>query len=241
MNDINVTAISQIPGSMSLMSLIASADTVSKIVMLLLFASSIWSWTIICNKYLRYRYVTKKMAVFENTFWSGQLLENLYEHVRRSVNDPLSAIFVAAMNELKRQDNKKIDISDSVLKIGLKDRIAQSMHLIRNREIETLEKSLGVLATIGSTAPFIGLFGMVWGVMHSFQSIAASKNVSLAVVAPGIAESLLVTAIGLFAAIPAVIFYNLLTVKVENVISQMEDFIIELHSVLARGIDEEKI
>jgi biopolymer transport protein TolQ len=127
------------------------------------------------------------------------------------------------------------------LKVGQKERVLQSMYLVRDRELEKLETGLVFLATVGSSATFIGLFGTVWGIMHSFQSIAASKNTTLAVVAPGIAEALLATAIGLLAAIPAVIFHSYLTSKVISINNKIDDFVGELHTLLSRAIDEEKI
>jgi biopolymer transport protein TolQ len=181
------------------------------------------------------------MSDFENVFWSGQVLDILYERVKRSIDNPLSAVFVAAMNECKRNEGNKNIAADSILKTGLKERIMQAMNLVRNRESENLESHLGFLAIVGSASPFIGLFGTVWGIMHSFQSIAASSNTSLAVVAPGIAESLLATAIGLAAAIPSVIFYNLLASKANHLTSKLDDFVGELHTLLARAIDEEKL
>jgi biopolymer transport protein TolQ len=223
----------------SVLHLISSADLLSKFVMLILAAASIWSWTIIIAKYMRYRAVTSKMLAFENIFWSGQVLDALHDRVKRSVDNPLAAVFVAAMNECKRVDTK--NTGQSILKLGIKERIMQSMNLVRNRELESLEQHLGFLSTVGAASPFIGLFGTVWGIMNSFQSIAASKNTTLAVVAPGIAEALLATAIGLFAAIPAVIFYNFLANDANKISNKLDDFIGELYTILGRAIDEEKL
>ncbi|KAJ6644863.1 Tol-Pal system protein TolQ, partial [Pseudolycoriella hygida] len=206
--------------------------------MLLLVIASIWAWAVIIDKLVNLSQLRKRMAVFEATFWSGAVLDQLYESVKRAINNPLAAVFIAAMNECKRQNSKNLN---DTLKISHKERIIQSMYLVKNREMERLEQNLGFLATTASSAPFIGLFGTVWGIMHSFQSIAASKNTSLAVVAPGIAEALLATAIGLFAAIPAVIFYNYLSTQITKVHNKMDDFISELNSILSRAIDEERI
>lgn len=224
----------------SIFTLIGSADFVGKAVMLALFLSSVWSWAIILEKFFRTRLVQQKIAKFEEIFWSGQAIDQLYERVKRGVDNPVSAIFVAALTEFKRSDRTQKS-ENHLLNIGSKDRIMQAMTLVRNREAERLEQNLGFLATVGSTAPFIGLFGTVWGIMHSFQSIAASKNTSLAVVAPGIAEALLATAIGLFAAIPAVVCYNYLAAKIITIGNRMDDFIGELHTILSRAIDEEKL
>lgn len=222
----------------SLFSLIASSDIISKSVMLMLAIASIWSWAIIIDKIFRLRKTEKSIIAFEVIFWSGGVLDQLYETVKRSITNPLASVFVAAMNEGKRQHTK--GLTDS-LKLSHKDRIMQAMNLVRNREIERLEQNLGFLAAVASSTPFIGLFGTVWGIMHSFQSIAASKNTSLAVVAPGIAEALLATAIGLFAAIPALIFYNYLTARATTIDNKIDDFINELNSIISRAIDEEKM
>ena len=171
---------------------------------------------------------------------SGQVLDQLYDRARRIIDNPLSTIFVAAMSECKRYDSNLICNNHS-LKEGLKDRVLQSMYIIRNREIQKLEQGLSFLAMVGSKATFIGLFGTVWGIMHSFQSIAVSKNTSLAVVAPGIAEALLATAIGLIVSIPAVMFYNLLVSKLDIIDNKFNDFIGELNTLLLRAIDENKI
>ena len=224
----------------SIFGMIGASDAISKIVLLTLFIASLRAWVIIYTKYFTCKNVYKKMGEFESVFWSGQVLDIIYERVKKSTDNPMSAVFVAAMTECKRSDGKASP-SDSVLKVGVKERVMQSMSLVRNREAEALEENLGFLAMIGSSATFIGLFGTVWGIMNSFQSIAASKNTSLAVVAPGIAEALFATAVGLFAAIPAIVFYNFLANKVSRIIGKLDDFIGELHTILSRAIDEEKL
>ncbi len=224
----------------SLLGMISSSDWISKIVLLILFVASIRAWMIIVQKYAICKTINKKMSEFENVFWSGQVLDMIYERVKKSADNPLSSVFVAAMTECKRADGKAAP-SDSVLKVGVKERVMQAMNLVRNREAENLEENLGFLAMIGSSATFVGLFGTVWGIMNSFQSIAASKNTSLAVVAPGLAEALCATAVGLFAAIPAIVFYNSLANKVSRITNKLDDFIGELHTILSRAIDEEKI
>jgi biopolymer transport protein TolQ len=224
----------------SIFSMISSADMMSKTVMFILIMASVWSWTIIFEKLILLRSVKKKITTFETFFWSGQVLDQLYESAKKKVDNPLSAIFISAMTECKRNDPKR-PTTDNLLKIGQKDRIFQGMNLVRDREIEKLEKRLGFLAIVGSNALFVGLFGTVWGIMHSFQSIAASKNTTLAVVAPGIAEALLATAIGLIAAVPCVVFYSHLISLVNSISNKMDDFIGELNTILSRAIDEEKL
>lgn len=223
---------------LSIFSLISSSDIIGKSVMLMLLIASIWSWAIILDKIFKLAQVQRRMKSFENVFWSGGVLEQLYESIKRSVNNPLALIFVSAMDECKSLSTK--GLSDA-LKNNHKERITGAMYLAQNREVEKLEKNLSFLATVGSSAPFIGLFGTVWGIMHSFQSIATSKNTSLAVVAPGIAEALLATAIGLFAAIPAVIFYNYLISRITLINNKIEDFSSELNSILSKAIDQEKM
>ncbi len=225
---------------LSIISLVMSSDLIGKSVVLILLFSSIWSWAIIINKLKLFSATKQKMKNFENLFWSGQVLDDLFERVKRSVDNPLSAVFVSAMTECKKSNNKDPQKNDSI-RIGHKERVSGSMYLSRNRELEQLETKLGFLATVGSSAPFIGLFGTVWGIMHSFQSIAASKNTTLAVVAPGIAEALLATAIGLFVAIPATIFYNYLCSEMDSINNKLDDFIGELSSLISRAIDEEKM
>jgi biopolymer transport protein TolQ len=224
----------------SLFGLIAHADLTVKIVILLLVCASFWSWAIIFDKLIKFTVVKDKTAKFEKSFWSGQLLEQLYERLkRRNDQNPLANVFVAAMHEWNRQNMLTVPPSIEYL-ASAKDRIFKAMELVRNREIERLEKNLYFLAVVGNNATFLGLFGTVWGIMHSFQSIAASKNTTLAVVAPGIAEALLATAIGLIAAIPASTFYNVLLNRLNSFYNKMEDFSIELGALLSRELDEGK-
>ncbi|NRB10632.1 MAG: protein TolQ [Rickettsiaceae bacterium] len=238
--NINQVVTTASSSDLSVVSLILSSDLVGKSVILILILASIWSWAIIIHKLILFSGLKKKITAFENLFWSGQILDELYEKIKNTIDDPLSVIFISAMNECKKSKTTKSNKSE-LLKVSHKDRVVQAMYLSRNREVEALEKKLGFLATVGSSAVFIGLFGTVWGIIHSFQSIAASKNTSLAVVAPGIAEALIATAIGLFVAIPAVVFYNYLISEVDNINNKIEDFIGELSALLSRAIDEGKI
>ncbi len=237
----NISEISNISmtDSTSIFSMLSTSDIASKLVMLTLIIASIWSWAVIIEKIRRFRGVNKKMSAFENIFWSGKLLDQLYENAKNAVDNPLTAVFVSAMTECKRKKKGGNALSDS-LKISHKERILQSMLLARNRELESLEKHLPYLATIGSSALLVGLFGTVLGIIHSFQSIALSKNASLAHVAPGIAEALLATAIGLLTAIPAVVFYNHLTSQLIKINNKVDDFIGELGTILSRAIDDDE-
>jgi len=227
--------------NLSITSLVLSADLVGKSVILILILASIWSWAIIIQKYLAYSKVKKRISLFEGVFWSGQVLDELYEKIKKRADNPLSIVFISAMEEYKKGAIALGQTRSDSVAIGHKERINQAMFLARNREVEALQKKLSFLAIVGSNAPFIGLFGTVWGIMHSFQSIAASKNTTLAVVAPGIAEALLATAIGLFAAIPSVIFYNYLASEIDGINNKIDDFIGELSSILSRAIDEGKM
>jgi biopolymer transport protein TolQ len=210
-----------------------AAHLVVKIVMLGLLGASVWCWAIIIDKVLLLRRVQRQMDKFEETFWSGNSLEDLYVILSQQQASGMGALFVAAMREWKRSFSNA-----SSAFMGLQARIEKVLDVTIAREVERLESQLLVLASVASAGPFVGLFGTVWGIMSSFRSIAASKNTSLAVVAPGIAEALFATAIGLFAAIPALVFYNILQGKVARSQARMESFADEFSSILSRQIDQ---
>ena len=221
------------PASFSILALFWQAHFVVKLVMIGLIVASVWCWAIIFDKFMLYARTRRQLDRFENVFWSGQSLEKLYEQVSERESHGMGAIFVAAMKEWKRTYE-----SGTKSLHGLGSRIDRVMDVTVAREVDRLERRLLVLATVGSAAPFIGLFGTVWGIMTSFQAIAASKNTSLAVVAPGIAEALLATALGLLAAIPAVMFYNKFASQVTRMTMRMEGFADEFAAILSRQIDE---
>ena len=208
------------------------AHFVVKLVMIGLLAASVWSWAIIVNKFILLSSAKKSMDRFEESFWSGNSLEDLYQTLSTRPTTAMASLFVAAMREWKRSFT---GAASSFM--GLQARIEKVLDVSIAREVERLESQLLVLASVASAGPFVGLFGTVWGIMSSFRSIAASKNTSLAVVAPGIAEALFATAIGLFAAIPALIFYNILSGKVARSQARMESFADEFSSILSRQID----
>ena len=221
------------PSDLSIFTLFLQAHWIVKSVMIGLMACSIWVWAIAIDKLILYARTSRAMDGFEQTFWSGQSLEELYRMVSARPNHSMAALFVAAMREWKRSfEGAPRSFA------GLQMRIEKVMDVTIMREIERLERRLLVLATVGSAGPFIGLFGTVWGIMTSFQSIAASKNTSLAVVAPGIAEALFATAIGLVAAIPATIFYNKFSSEVNKQTQRLEGFADEFSAILSRQIDE---
>ena len=222
------------PGAqLSIWALFMQASWVVKLVMIGLLAASIWTWAIIIDKLIAYQRMRMALNRFEQIFWSGQSLEELYRTLSDRKTTGMGAIFVAAMREWKKSFEKGAKSA-----LGLQTRIDKAMDLALTREMERLEGRLGFLATTGSAAPFIGLFGTVIGIMTSFQAIAGSKSTSLAVVAPGIAEALLATAIGLLAAIPAVLAYNKLSADAGKISARMEGFADEFSAILSRQIDE---
>ena len=222
-----------VASDLSIFTLFWQAHWIVKTVMIGLMACSVWVWAIAVDKVILYSRTTRAMDGFEQSFWSGESLEELYHTVSSRPNHSMAALFVAAMREWKRSfEGPPRSFA------GLQMRIEKVMDVTIMREIERLERRLLVLATVGSAGPFIGLFGTVWGIMTSFQSIAASKNTSLAVVAPGIAEALFATAIGLVAAIPATIFYNKFSSEVNKQAQRLEGFADEFSAILSRQIDE---
>jgi biopolymer transport protein TolQ len=202
-------------------------------VMLGLLVASIWVWAIVIDKFVLFSRTRKSMDRFEQAFWSGQSLEELYRNLSSRPNTSMAALFVAAMREWKRSFE-----GSTRSFAGLQMRIEKVMDVTIAREIDRLERRLLVLATVGSAGPFVGLFGTVWGIMTSFQAIATSQNTSLTVVAPGIAQALFATAVGLMAAIPATIFYNKFSSEVNKQAHRMEGFADEFAAILSRQIDE---
>ena len=235
MNSVDVAqqALPLSPSDLSIFGLFWAAHIVVKVVMLGLLVASVWVWAIVIDKTVLFSRSRHAMDRFEKNFWSGQSLEELYRSLSERPTYSMAALFVAAMREWKRSFETQVRSF-----AGLQMRIEKVMEVTIAREIERLERRLLVLATVGSAGPFIGLFGTVWGIMTSFQSIAASKNTSLAVVAPGIAEALFATAIGLVAAIPATIFYNKFASEVNKQTQRLEGFADEFSAILSRQIDE---
>jgi biopolymer transport protein TolQ len=220
-------------GSVSLSSLFMQANLVVQIVIIGLVGASVWTWAIIVDKLLSYAATRRQFDRFEEMFWSGRSLEDLYQSLQNDKSTGMGAIFVSAMREWKKSFER-----GARSPIGLQMRIDKAMDVTVARESQRLEARIGSLATIGSSAPFIGLFGTVVGIMTSFQAIAGSKTTNLAVVAPGIAEALLATAIGLLAAIPAVIAYNKFSGDAGKLTGRMEGFADEFSGILSRQIDE---
>ncbi len=222
-------------GDLSLISLFMAADIVVKLVMVALLLASVWVWAIVFEKLTSLRRVNRLADGFEDRFWSGGSLEDLYEQEGARPVHPMAAVFGAAMGEWRR--SARVAGAD-MTRGSVGDRIDRAMNVTVAREMERMERWMVFLASIGSIAPFVGLFGTVWGIMHSFSAIAAMHNTNLAVVAPGIAEALFATAIGLVAAIPAVLAYNQLSTSIGRFAGRLEGFGAEFSSILSRQSEE---
>jgi len=212
--------------------LFARATITVKLIMIALILASVWCWAVIIDKVIQFRRARSEAAVFDRAFWSGEPLDGLFEQIGPTPKGQSEKIFAAGMLEWRRSHRQ-----DGGLIAGAQARIDRSMDVAIGKEAETLQKGLSVLATTGSTAPFVGLFGTVWGIMNSFIEIAESQNTNLAVVAPGIAEALLATGLGLLAAIPAVVFYNKLSTDANRIVAGYEAFADEFATILSRQLD----
>lgn len=222
---------------LSVWGLFLRAHWVVKGVMVMLFFASIWTWAIILDKAWRLRRLETRALKFEDAFWSGGSLDDLYERVGQRPSDPMTAVFSSAMREWRRSAARGL-VQQAAARAGLQARIDRVMQVTLGREMDRLERYMIFLASVGSTAPFIGLFGTVWGIMNSFQAIAVTKQTSLAVVAPGIAEALFATALGLVAAIPAVVAYNKISNDLGRYGGRLEAFAVEFSAILSRQLEE---
>ncbi len=216
----------------SFWALFARATLTVKTVIAILVFASFWAWSIIVQRIITYRHARRQARRFDRLFWSGEPLDELFEKMGPEPKGRVQRIFAAGMIEWQRSHR-----SDGALIAGAQSRIERSMDVAVTKEAEALQAGLPVLATVGSTAPFIGLFGTVWGIMNAFIEIAQQQNTNLTVVAPGIAEALLATGLGLLAAIPAVIFYNKLSTDSERIIAGYEGFADEFATILSRQLD----
>ncbi|WP_420343374.1 protein TolQ [Paenirhodobacter sp.] len=216
----------------SLLALFLRASITVKLVMLALTLASFWSWSIIIRKFITFRAARSEGAAFDQAFWSGEPLDELFDQIGPTPSGASQRIFAAGMLEWRRSHRQ-----DGELIAGAQARIDRSMDIAIAKEGEHLNSGLSFLATVGSTAPFVGLFGTVWGIKVAFEEIAISQNTSLAVVAPGISEALVATAIGLVAAIPAVIFYNKLSGDADKITAGYEAFADEFSTILSRQLD----
>jgi len=222
-------------GDLSVLGLFLEADWVVKLVMLLLIAASVWVWAIVFEKVTALRRANRAADGFEERFWSGGSLDELYDQEGAKPQHPIAAVFGAAMGEWRRSSR----VAGADMSRGsVRERVDRAMSVTVSREMERMERWMVFLASVGATAPFIGLFGTVWGIMHSFAAIAQSKNTNLSVVAPGIAEALFATAIGLVAAIPAVLAYNKLSADLGRLAGRLEGFGTEFGAILSRQSEE---
>jgi len=216
----------------SLMALFARATPTVKIVMIMLIVASFWSWAIIIQKHLVFRRARAQAVAFDSHFWSGEPLDGLYARIGAQPQSGPERIFVSGMAEWQRSLRQ-----DGAMIPGAAQRIDRSMDVAIGRETRELNRGLTFLASVGSASPFIGLFGTVWGIKHAFEEIALAQSTNLAVVAPGIAEALLATGLGLLAAIPATIFYNKLSDDSDEIGSNYEQFADEFGTLLSRNLD----
>ncbi|PJB70354.1 MAG: protein TolQ [Alphaproteobacteria bacterium CG_4_9_14_3_um_filter_47_13] len=226
-------------GDMSMWGLFMEADMIVKIVMMILIFASVWSWTIIFEKRGTLKRLNKRAGKFEEAFWSGESLDKLYQRVKKGKQDPMIKTFCSGMEEWHNGVAGGVPAKES-LQASLKQRVERAMSIVINKETNALERGMTFLASVSSTATFIGLFGTVWGIMTSFTAIASTNNTSLAVVAPGIAEALFATALGLVAAIPAVISYNIFTNGLERYADRLDAFTSEFTAILSRHLDTQE-
>jgi biopolymer transport protein TolQ len=216
----------------SMLALFARATLTVKLVMILLVLASFWSWAIIIQKHINFGRARRQAKAFDRQFWSGEPLDGLFSEIGEKPTGAAEKIFVAGMTEWQRSHR-----DDGGLIAGANARIDRSMDVAISKEAESLNGGLSFLATVGSTAPFIGLFGTIWGIKHSFEQIAISQNTNLAVVAPGIAEALVATGLGLLAAVPAVIFYNKLSAESDRIVGNYESFADEFATIMSRQLE----
>ena len=216
----------------SMLALFLRATLTVQVVMVMLVFASFWSWGIIIQKFINYRVARRESDLFDRAFWSGDPLDELFERLGAEPKGSSERIFAAGMVEWRRSHR-----SDGVLIAGAQARIDRSMDVAIGRESERLNNGLTFLATVGSIAPFVGLFGTVWGIKNAFEEIAAQQSTNLAVAGPGISEALAATALGLLAAIPAVIFYNKLSADADRIIGGYDSFADEFATILSRQLD----
>lgn len=226
-------------GDFSIISLLLHAHIVVQLVAAVLIMASIWSWAVIFEKKATIGKLNRRANKFEDAFWSGEPLDKLYQRIKKSPHDPLLKVFSAGMEEWQNTVSGGMPDREQ-LQASLRQRVERAMSVAISREMVRLERGMTFLATVGSTAPFIGLFGTVWGIMTSFTAIAHSNNTSLAVVAPGIAEALFVTALGLVAAIPAVIAYNGYSTKLDRYAGRLDAFVNEFSAILSRHLESQE-
>ncbi len=235
-SNIETTDLGGIAHDLSMWGLFIQSDIIVKIVMIMLVVASVWCWAIIFEKRSTLTKILRRAKKFDDAFWSGEPLDKLYQRIKKSPHDPLLKTFSAGMEEWESTVQGGMPDREE-LQASLRQRVERAMNVTIMREMNKLERGMTFLATVGSTAPFIGLFGTVWGIMNSFTAIAQTNNTSLAVVAPGIAEALFATALGLVAAIPAVIAYNGYSNRLGRYAGQLDAFVTEFTAILSRHLE----
>lgn len=238
-DDTAVTDLGGLDGDMSILGLFLQAGPVVKAVMLSLLLASVWSWAVIFSKRGVLARLARSAKRFEDMFWSGEPLDKLYDRVKDARGDPFARVFTAGMAEWHAGVAQGVP-PQAAIRAGIRQRVERAMGVTIGREMGALERGMTFLASVGSVAPFVGLFGTVWGIMGALGAIAASNNTSLAVVAPGIAEALLATATGLVAAIPAVVAYNAFASRLSRYAERLEGFAQEFSAILSRHMDAER-
>lgn len=234
-------ALQEVAGNSSMWDLLWSADMVTKAVLIGLIFASVWSWAIIFEKFGTLRQLKNKTEKFEEKFWSGGSLDRLYASLGTHPKEPMANMFVAAMKEWKRTNILKSKTDRGLRGVSLQQRIEKAMLVSMDKDLNSLETRLGFLASTGSVAPLVGLFGTVWGIINSFNAIALTQSNSLSAMAPGIAEALFTTAFGLIAAIPAVVAYNKISSDLDRYAKKLEAFMSEFSTILSREIDDTAI
>ncbi|MGH7249177.1 MAG: protein TolQ [Pseudomonadota bacterium] len=232
---VNAVHLGSVGVNLSIWGLFVEADIVVKLVILGLLAASIWVWAVGFEKWSTLRKANRFADAFENRFWSGGSLDALYDEEGVNPSHPMAALFSAALGEWRRTARA---VGADISRSGVKERVDRAMIVISQREMDRLERWMTFLASVGATAPFVGLFGTVWGIMASFSAIAALHNTNLSVVAPGIAQALFATAMGLFAAIPAVLAYNKISTDLARFAGRLEAFAAEFGAILSRQTEE---
>ncbi len=235
-DNIDTVDLGGVAHDLSMWGLFMQSDIIVKAVMIMLVVASVWCWAIIFEKRSTLNKILKRAKKFDDAFWSGEPLDKLYNRIKKSPHDPLLKTFSAGMEEWESTVQSGVPDREE-LQASLRQRVERAMNVTISREMNSLERGMTFLATVGSTAPFIGLFGTVWGIMNSFTAIANSNNTSLAVVAPGIAEALFATALGLVAAIPAVVAYNGYSNSLNRYAGQLDAFVTEFSAILSRHLE----
>ncbi len=233
----DTSAVGTAVASMSFWDMFLTSDFLIKGVILILALCSVWGWAVIFGKYISIKNLNRRSSKFEDAFWSGESLDKLYDRLQSKQFDPMTVVFCVGMKEWRRGHKHRAG-EGTTPHVGLLQRVDRVMSVAIGREMSRAERYMTFLASVGSVAPFLGLFGTVWGIMNAFASIAGSGNTNIAVVAPGIAEALSTTALGLIAAIPAVVAYNKFSTDLARYGARLEAFAAEFSSILARYLEE---